>query len=234
MNKALIICFMFVTTIFIGCKNERYCPGNRVWNETTKRCEYAVPTEAALLTQEQCTNDLTKIWDTQNNKCRNRSQNECNADGTKWENNHCVKIQASAGTGTETPGSTESVELYTITNNSSVPITVSALADPSTLPEDGSVRIPPNLLAYIGLRNGECVNVTKDQFTTSLNIKRNISALVCDNFSEGSTKCNDGTPAHLAINNHPTTDGRNYNWVEIAVATAETHNEDCPLLESRN
>lgn len=234
MNKILTICFVLFTMAFIGCHKgeQKRCTANHVWNEVTKKCE-PKPVEAALLTQEQCTNDLTKIWDSQNNNCKDRSQNECNADGTKWENDQCVTATTPAETGT--PG-TESEELYTITNNSSVTIMISAINDPASFPTD-SDHIPPNLLAYIGLRNGECVNVTKNQFTTSLKIKRGVSIVdtaVCDNFSEGAEKCNDGTPAHLAINNHPTTDGQRYNWVEIVIDTAETHNEDCPLLERRN
>ena len=234
MNKILIICFVLFTMTFIGCNKNKYCVGTHVWNEVTKKCE-PKPVEAASLTQEQCTSDLTKIWDTENNKCKDRSQSECNANGTKWENNQCVAVTAATPAETGTPG-TESEELYTITNNSSVTIIISALNDPASFPED-SDHIPPNILAYIVLRNGECVNVTKDQFTTSLKIKRGVSIIdtaVCDNFLEGATKCNDGTPVHLAINNHPTTDGQRYNWVEIVTDTAETHNENCPLLERRS
>ena len=233
MNKILIIYFILFTTTFIGCNktDEKPCTKNHKWNEVTKKCE-PKPVEAALLTQEQCISDLTKIWDTQNNKCKDRSQSECNADGTKWENNQCVTATTPAETGTP---DTESEELYTITNNSSVTVIVSAINDPSTLP-DNDQQIPPHLLAYMGLRNGECVNVTKDQFTTSLKIKRGVSLVdtaACDNFKE-SSKCNNGVPAHLSINDHPTTDGQRYNWVEIEVVTLETYNEDCPLLERRN
>lgn len=234
MSKILIICFVLFTMTFIGCHKDeqKHCTANHSWNEVTKKCE-PKPVEAALLTQEQCQNDLTKIWDTENNKCRDRLEAECNADGTKWENDQCVKIVISTGTGPDTTDGTDSTELYTITNNSSIAITVSALYDPASFPEN-SDHIPPNLLAYIGLRTGECVNVTKEQFTSSLKIKRNFSAISCDNFHKSTTKCNDGTPAHLDINNHPTIDGRRYEWIEIVIATAETHNESCPLLEKRN
>ena len=232
MNKILIIYFILFTTTFIGCSktDEKPCTKNHKWNKVTKKCE-PKPVEAALLTQEQCTNDLTKMWDSQNNKCKDRSQSECNADSTKWENNQCVIVTATTPAETGTPG-TESEELYTITNNSSIVITVSALNDPVSFPAD-SDHIPPELLAYRGLRKGECVNVTKGQFTTSLRINRTVSIVNCDNFQE-SMQCNNGNPAHLSINDHPTSDGKKYGWIEITTVTAETHNEDCPLLERRN
>ena len=236
MNRFIIMFFVFFTYILTGCGrgdkiDKGDCDENLIWNEESNTCEEKPNEEITSSTEEQCKKEKTKIWDTENSSCREKTQNECNTEHVKWENGKCVKE--------EVPEETEA--LYTITNNSSITIAVQAFDDPSIFLEvdrsDYHTLDTQERWAHGSLEPGQCLSVVESQFITSLQIRRTAAGVIsCDNFHVDSfKKCGDNAdqPIHLIINNHPTPEGRRYEWVVIETAT-EKNSDNCPLLERRS
>ena len=164
-----------------------------------------------------------QVWNEERNTCEKKSEKQSN-DKTVLSEEEPKEIEI----------------LYTITNNSSVTTAVHTFNNPSLLSEVDRSDYPtldtPENWAHSSLGPGQCLSVSESQFITSLQIRRTTAGvIICDNFHINSIKkCGDNTDqaTHLIINDHPTPEGRRYEWVTIETTT-ENNTNNCPSIEKR-
>ena len=168
-----------------------------------------------------------QVWNEESNTCEEKSKE-------KSEEKPNVKTVSPEEELKETE------TLYTITNSSSIMIAVHTFNDPSLLSEVNKSDYPtldtPENWAHRSLESGQCLSVSESQFITSLQIRRTTAGVIsCDNFHINSIKkCDDNADqaTHLIINDHPTPEGRRYEWITIETTTKNNIN-NCPSIEKR-